>query len=209
MQKSSAAEVNAGNIMPSAETTSANTLLHELQLGGQLNKSVAETRRADFSLMLAMLVDDVREQSQFLLPKTAATKEIKQTESALRKQFNLPDKAPLALSSLDDIKQFNQAQILVDNDLANIQLANVMNPKPLAFRDDKKHIATEVMNNTSLFTQIKYKQAQQQALALSTQQSEHESSVNMDMPVNQSLAFNANTWLDGIQQSLVKAPLLN
>ena len=53
-----------------SDLSSTNVLLHELQLGEQLNESVEQTRRADFSLMLAMLAEDVREQSQFLLPKT-------------------------------------------------------------------------------------------------------------------------------------------
>ena len=35
--------------------SSTDVLLHELQLGEQLNESVVQTRRADFSLMLAML----------------------------------------------------------------------------------------------------------------------------------------------------------
>ena len=56
---------DTANILPD------NILLHELQLGEQLNDSVVQARRADFSLMLAMLAEDVREQSQFVLPKPA------------------------------------------------------------------------------------------------------------------------------------------
>ncbi|TYK64311.1 hypothetical protein CWS31_016400 [Colwellia echini] len=208
MQSSKVAEVNTGSLTPVAETSAANTLLHELQLGEQLNNSVVEKRRADFSLMLAMLAEDVREQSQFLLPKTAAASEIKHTEASLRKQFNLPAKAPLALSSLDEIKQFNQAQLITEHDLAAIQLTNILNPKPLAFRDNKQHISTEVLTNTSLFTQLKYKQAQQMMLC-DDQVSAQTISSEINKPLNQVLPFNANAWLDSVQQSLVKAPLLN
>lgn len=184
--------------------SSSSVLLHELQLGEQLNESVIQARRADFSLMLAMLTEDVREQSQFLLPQTDEATVAEVTNSALRKKFNLPEKAALALNTANDVKQFNQAQMIVDNDLANIHLTNAMIPRPLAFRDDKKFIESEVLKNTSLFTQLKYKQALEIGQIPESQQS-----ANTDKPLSQPLNFNANAWLDGIQQSLVKAPLLN
>jgi hypothetical protein len=194
--------------------SSASVLLHELQLGEQLNESVVQARRADFSLMLAMLTEDVREQSQFLLPQTEETITADVTNAALRKQFNLPNEAALALTSLDDVKQFNQVQTIIDNDLANIHLTNAMMAKPLAFRDDKKHIESQVLQNTSLFTQLKHKQAIAVNQRLSNQlqinqAQEKQVASNVDKQLSQPLSFNANAWLDGIQQSLVKAPLLN
>ena len=184
--------------------SSANVLLHELQLGEQLNESVGETRRADFTLMLAMLTDDVREQSQFLLPQATEPATVDVTNIALRKQFNLAEQAPLALSKLDDVKQFNQGQSIVDNDLANIHLSNAMKAKPLAFRDDKNHIESQVLQNTSLFTQLKHKQ-----ITAAASQGQPGSISDADKPLSKALTFNAKAWLDSIQQSLVKAPLLN
>jgi hypothetical protein len=192
--------------------SSASVLLHELQLGEQLNESVVQARRADFSLMLAMLTEDVREQSQFLLPQTEEAMAADVTNAALRKQFNLPNEAALALTSLDDVKQFNQVQTIIDNDLANIHLTNAMMPKPLAFRDDKKHIESQVLQNTSLFTQLKHKQAAELSKAHLNQLQEAQINPSLsdtDKPLSQPLNFNAKAWLDGIQQSLVKAPLLN
>jgi hypothetical protein len=192
--------------------SSASVLLHELQLGEQLNESVVQARRADFSLMLAMLTEDVREQSQFLLPQTEEAMAADVTNAALRKQFNLPNEAALALTSLDDVKQFNQVQTIIDNDLANIHLTNAMMPKPLAFRDDKKHIESQVLHNTSLFTQLKHKQAAELSKAHLNQLQEAQINPSLsdtDKPLSQPLNFNAKAWLDGIQQSLVKAPLLN
>lgn len=205
-QQLKTSEGGAGNLTP--EKLSSNVLLHELELGDKLNTSVAETRRADFSLMLAMLVEDVREQSQFLLPKTPAHSDVEYSDSSLRKEFHLPKKAPLALSTLDEIKQFNQAQIIVDNGLASIQLSNALSPKPLAFRDNKKHIHSEVIQNTSLFTQLKYKQ-EPVTQALNLQETQQVTVSDLDKPLNKPSKFNANAWLDGIQESLVKAPLLN
>lgn len=200
---------SAGHL--AADLSSTNVLLHELQLGEQLNESVEQTRRADFSLMLAMLAEDVREQSQFLLPKSQEVTPADLSNIALRKQFNLPDRAALALTTPNDVTQFNQAQSLVDNDLANIHLSNAMMPKPLAFRDDKKHIETQVLENTSLFTQIKYKQAAKACQIKCNQLAQNQSTAAIETgkPLSQSLNFNAKAWLDGIQQSLVKAPLVN
>lgn len=203
--KESVGNLSVDNLIP--ETFSANALLHELQLGEQLITSVVETRRADFSLMLAMLAEDVREHSQFLLPQTPAPAEIEQCNSLLRKAFNLPKKAPLALSTLDELNQFNQAHFIINNNIASIQLSHAMAPKPLAFRDNKKHICAEILDNTSLCTQLKYKQAQvTQDIGFIQTNSVTTSS---DKPLSQPLNFNAKAWLDGIQQSLVKAPLLN
>jgi hypothetical protein len=197
---------SAGHLV--SDLSSTNVLLHELQLGEQLNESVEQTRRADFSLMLAMLAEDVREQSQFLLPKTQEITPADLSNVALRKQFDLPDKTALALTTPDDVNQFNQAHTIVGNDLATIHLTNAMMPKPLAFRDDKKHIESQVLENTSLFTQLKYKQAAQ-AQSNQLLQDQLPTSNAADKPLGQSLNFNAEAWLDGIQQSLVKAPLLN
>lgn len=187
-------EGNSGHLTP--ENVSSNALLHELQLGEQLNESVSQTRRADFTLMLAMLAEDVREQSQFLLPQAEKSEPVDMSNTGMRQQFNLPRQAPMALKTLDDIKQFNQAQNIVDNDLANIHLANAMTPKPLAFRNDKKHIESQILQNTSLFTQLKYQQAQVVS---------HDTKKTLSQPMK----FNANAWLDNVQESLVKAPLLN
>ena len=201
---------SAGHL--ASDLSSTNVLLHELQLGEQLNESVEQTRRADFSLMLAMLAEDVREQSQFLLPKSEEETAVELSNLALRKQFNLPDKAKLALTTPNEVNQFNQAHTIVDNDLSNIHLTNAMMPKPLAFRDDNKHIESQVLENTSLFTQLKHKQAAEACQAHLNQLPQNQldtTSIETDKPLSQSLNFNAKAWLDGIQQSLVKAPLLN
>jgi hypothetical protein len=205
-QKIKASKGVVGDLTP--ETFSSNALLHELQLGEQLNHSVEQTRRADFSLMLAMLAEDVREQSQFLLPKTKTAPTTEATNKALRKAFNLPEQESLSLNTLDDINQFNEAQAIVDNDLATIKLSNAMKPKPLAFRDDKQHISTNVIENTSLFTQLKYKQSQLAQVNRITD-TEQATQNTIDKPISEMLNFNAKAWLDGIEQSLVKAPLLN
>jgi len=175
------------------ETLKPKTLLHELQLGEQLNESVHQARRADFSLMLAMLCDDVREQSQFIVPQLIPQQNITEktlTASSLRKQFDLPEQAPLAITDLAQINNYNQAQDIVENSLTNIHLTDAIKPKPLAFRDDASHIANNVMSNTSLVCQAKH--AQQDATIV----------------LNKRLSMDAKGWLKNIQTSLVKSRLV-
>jgi len=168
-------------------------LLHELQLGEQLNESVHQARRADFSLMLAMLCDDVREHSQFILPQADASlsEQSAQTSQTLRKHFDLPEQAPLALKNIEQISQYNQSQLLADNDLVSIQLSNALSPKALTFRDDKQHIGSNVLGNTSLTCQEKHL-SQQTAPVLNKQ-------INM----------NVEAWLKTVQTSLVKSSLVD
>ncbi len=166
-----------------------NILVHELQLGEQLNECVHNKRRSDFSLMLAMLADDVRSHSQFLVPKTEQAESVT-TDDTLRKEFNLPPLEPLALTEFENIRSFNQANLIVEKRLADLHLCNAMTPTPLAFRDDAQHIAHDVIANTSLYCQQQYKDDK-----YSTKE-------------QQRLAFNAKSWLNNVQETIVKSPLL-
>ena len=170
-------------------------LLHELQLGEQLNDCISQTRRADFSLMLAMLAHDVREQSQFVLPPRTDIKTASHDDAKLRSFFELPDAAPLALKNNEQINLFNQAEMLNEAGLESLHLTNAMTPKPLAFRNDNKHIQSKVMENTSLHCQLKHRQLTNEGNPVS-------------QVLNKPLSFNAKEWLKGVEESLVKAPLL-
>lgn len=182
------------------DTTNINTvtstpLLHELQLGERLNQCVHESRRSDFSLMLAMLCDDVREQSQFILPKSqpidgTSFDKSQVNNQTLRKYFDLPETAPLSLKTMEQINDFNQAQLIADNNLSTLSLANVISPKPLAFRNDFKHIPSDVLTNTSLICQKKHAKPEKEA-------------------INTRLNMHVVGWLKSIQTSVVKSKLVN
>lgn len=187
---------NLFNTSLNKQSVNSGPLLHELQLGEQLNECVHQSRRSDFSLMLAMLCDDVREQSQFILPQTApidgtSTESKQVTNQLLRKHFDLPDEAPLALKNIEQINQFNQGQLVADNNLTSLHLINALTPKPLAFRNDNKHIISEVLSNTTLVCQEKH--AQKQA----------------DKVINRPLSMHVEGWLKSIQTSLVKSNLVD
>lgn len=171
------------------QSINSNLLVDELQLGEQLNHCVHNERRSDFSLMLSMLTDDVRAHSQFKLPLTI-NDEVTSSEQLLRKSLELPDSPRLSLSSLDDIDEFSQAQFIENNQLESVHLSQALNPAPLAFRDDKFHVESSVMTNTTLYCQQQHK----------SRQSEQQL---------QRMNFNANEWLKVVQTSLVKAPLMD
>ena len=165
-------------------------LVHELQLGEQLNECIHEERLSDFSLMLAMLTKDVTAHSQFALPVTEQQQD-ETTNQTLRKEFSLPEESPLALTSLDDISAFNQAQLIQNEHYAQVHLLNVLNPKPLAFRDNNKHVPKQVIENTSLYCQQNHKNCSDGKMASSR------------------LAFKAKEWLKGIDQAILKSSMLN
>jgi len=167
-------------------------LTHEHELGEQLNECVHSDRLSDFSLMLAMLNDDAREFSEFKLPKTEIKAQA-QTEQSFRKSFELPEKAPLSLRSLEEISSFNNAELIDNNELLKLKLQEALTPSALAFRDDKSHIPTQVMANTSLHCQNR------QRKKLQGQETEKPSP---------SMNFNAKLWLTALQNTIVKAPLL-
>jgi len=171
-------------------------LVNELQLGDQLGQCVHSKRRADFSLMLAMLTEDVREHSQFFVPKTAI-KEANTGDDFFRKIYHLPAKTALAITDLDDINAFSQADLAEQNNFADIQLKNALRPLPLSFRDNKKHIPTKILTDTSIHCQQRYKEY------LSNK--DKSQSTVLSSPA----FFNAKAWLDNIQTTLVNATSVN
>ena len=175
------------------ESVDSQILVHELQLGEQLNESVHSARRADFSLLLAMLADDVQSHSQFSLPKTVP--DVKNTNDAtLRKEFELPENAPLSLDENHTTSIFNQSELIQSNNMAELHLSNALSPKPLAFRDDKKHITQQIISNTSLYCQKKFNQKRDNE--------------EIDSDITR-LSFDAKGWLKAVHNTIVKAPLLD
>lgn len=173
------------------DVLSNDILTHEQQLGEQLNESVHMARRSDFSLLLAMLTDDVRAHSQFKLPRTESP-EITTSSAQLRKEFQLPAEAPLAMADINELSAFNQANLVENNQFEQLHLTNALKPKPLAFRDDASHIANNVLENTSLYCQQQHRQSKVSSQQLSNQRAD----------------FNAKAWLAAVQTAIVKSPLM-
>ena len=159
-------------------------LINELQLGEQLNQCVHKKERSQFSLLLAMLTDDVQAHAQFSLPKSeVATSQTDEDNS--RKQFKLPQAQLLSLKEIEQVGSYSQADLVQGNNLSELRLLNAINPTPLAFRDDKKFIAKNILENTSLYCQKKYK------------------SKNLDNDFKTArLDFKAAEWLNAINKSM-------
>lgn len=164
-------------------------LHEELQLGNKLNECVHTGERSEFALLLAMLDQDVQQHSQFTLPKTDMTE--KQTDcDSLRKLFNLPSKQPLGLDSVEEIEQYNQADLVEKGCIDSIRLRACLNPSAMAFRDDKSHIETALVNNLSLHCRHRLNQKQ------------------LEKQPTKRLAFDAAGWLSGIRDTVVASSLV-
>ncbi|WP_076417844.1 VC2046/SO_2500 family protein [Colwellia sp. UCD-KL20] len=159
-------------------------LINELQLGEQLNQCIHKKERSQFSLLLAMLTDDVKAHAQFSLPKSETV--TSQTDKDnLRKQFKLPEAQLLSLKKIEQVGAYNQADLVLSNNLSKLRLLNAIKPSPLAFRDDKTFIAKNVLENTSLYCQKKYQ------------------SKNLDNDFKTAkLDFKATEWLNAINESM-------
>lgn len=164
-------------------------LHEELQLGNKLNQCVHTGERSEFALLLAMLDQDVQQHSQFTLPKTE--QKDKQIDcDSLRKLFKLPAKQPLGLDSVDKIEQFNQADLVEKGCIDSIRLKACLNPSAVAFRDDKGHIETALVNNLSLHCRHRLNQNQ------------------LEKQSNKRLSFDAAAWLSGIRDAVVASSLV-
>ena len=88
---------------------------------------------------------------------------------------------------------YNQADKITDAKLTEIQLQTALTPQALAFRDEANHIPHQVLSNTSLYCQNR-----------------HQTKVaGNDVDKVTRLAFNAKAWLDAVQTSLVKSPMMS
>ncbi|MBE0459614.1 MAG: VC2046/SO_2500 family protein [Pseudoalteromonas prydzensis] len=123
-------------------------LITESQLNNRLAKSVSESRRGEFALLLAMLSHDALDFSQFHLPKTPFdTHGASQNETQLREQLGAGPEQALAPAQFDIlIGQYN-AQRLQQGGMADIRLRSCLKPEPLVIRNDDKHIPLIVIDN--------------------------------------------------------------
>jgi|GEM_PF-2582900 len=169
-------------------TANNDILVNELQLGETLNKCVHKKERSQFSLLLAMLNDDVQAHAQFSLPKTEDQKN-KKEGSSLRDLFKLPQEQSLSINNFEQIKAYNQASLLKKESLTELSLLNALKPTPLAFRNNNKFISKNILDNTSLHCQKKYKL---------------ENSANSAKEVR--LNFQAQEWLNTVKESIHRFP---
>ncbi|CAM4152314.1 VC2046/SO_2500 family protein [Pseudoalteromonas byunsanensis] len=124
-------------------------LTREDQLGNALSVSVTEHRRADFSMLLAMLSQDALEFSQFHLPESELI-EAELSESALKKELQIGPQQALAPETYDMLIGQDNAARLAQSSLTTLKLQQCLSPEPLAIRNDKAHIPLVVVDNCEI-----------------------------------------------------------
>lgn len=128
--------------------------IHEAELGNQLSHSVHESRRNDFSLMLAMLVDDIREHSQFHQPQTQAEKP-QDSELQLRRQLAVNTPAPMSDEKLS-YAHHAQAVNISQGRQDTMRLQNALAKAPLAQFDQPQRVTSKVLENVSGYSKSRY-----------------------------------------------------
>jgi hypothetical protein len=129
-------------------------LINELQLGAQLNIAVANGTRDKFNLLLSLLSPDVRDFSQFDLPKT---KQGSLSKVELREAFSLPASQPLvnAGNSLQQAVRISHA--IHQKDLSGIRLQSLLNNEAILSRVSNMTFDAEVVDNLSFLSQTRLK----------------------------------------------------
>lgn len=120
-------------------------LINELQIGTGISQAVLHGRRADFSLMLALFSNDVRDTTP-----VEAIEQVETTEDVLRQRFEL--QVPQTLRSDQSSYQISarQADLFHQGGLASAKLSHYLTPEVLAYLpEDTQDLPEEVYLNLS------------------------------------------------------------
>lgn len=128
-------------------------LSNELQLGQQLNTSVVDDR-ANFSLLLALMSQDVQDQAQFHLESYNHQQDVQsKSNSSLQDQFPVPPQQPLVSDQTGEVQSLEAGELVNTHGLVAARLRHCLTPEPLSFELGKKHgIAADVFDNMELMT---------------------------------------------------------
>ncbi len=126
-------------------------LVDELQLGGRLNRALNEQDRADFSLMLALLSQDVTDAPLSVMPSGDAPPK----PEDLRHRFMLPKAQPLYGVRDDYARSAGLADLLnsEQGDIRGVFLTQCLAPEPLV--PFESIISPEVMSDLPPLSQEK------------------------------------------------------
>lgn len=123
-----------------------NMLINEIQLGTGLNQAVESGRRADFSLMLALLSSELMENT----PQDNVPEQI-QTEQQLRAYFELPSPQPLTTSEHCYQRSADQAKAFHESGIASTRLLHGLQPTALTFpAENTKGLPEDLFHNLSV-----------------------------------------------------------
>ncbi|WP_051202264.1 VC2046/SO_2500 family protein [Ferrimonas senticii] len=123
-------------------------LVNELQLGNALSSAVTESRRSDFGLMLAMLVQDARCFAEFQLPSASSNPAL-----SLRQRLQLPDEAPMVRQYCEDQRAIRCAEAFQQSGLTQSRLQQCLEPEPLELRGPYPFGLQQAFNNAEPWSQ--------------------------------------------------------
>jgi hypothetical protein len=138
---------------------SVELLVNEMQLGNQLSTAVKHNRSSDFSLLLAMMSQNVLDNAEFCLPAESPLAE-EVDEAMLRHQFELGEK-PVYAATDDSVMQSLLLGVdLHTEGLSEVKLNSYLRAEPLSRFDDTMHIDPQVLTNCEPTVQERHERQQ-------------------------------------------------
>jgi len=120
-------------------------IISELHFGQGISQAVTQGRRADFSLLLALFSNDVRDNTPVDKIDQTPT-----TEQLLRQRFELAPPQPLANDHSSYQISANQAAQFHQGGMASAKLSHYLTPEALTYRpQDTQGLPEEVYLNLS------------------------------------------------------------
>ena len=136
------------------EQIDSGLLINEWQLGTQLNIAVTNGTRDKFNLLLSLLSDDVRDFSQFDIPR-ATQASLNQLE--LRESLSLGVEQPLVNKGIS-LQQAEKLSISMHkSDHLDVRLQSLLNNEALLSRCNEVNFDAEVVDNLSFLSQTRLK----------------------------------------------------
>lgn len=130
-------------------------VINELQLGDHICAAVEQHRRADFSLLIAMFSEDVRE--------TVSIQHLNlesKTESKLREELQVPKPVELRSNEHSYSKGARISEQFHQGGIQSARLQNGLNPDSLAYMTEHTHnLGEDVFRNLSFHSKRTLKSA--------------------------------------------------
>ncbi len=141
-----------------SEQVEHSLLINEWQLGTQLNAAVANGTRDKFNLLLSLLSEDVRDFSQFDLPKATQSA---LTPQELRESFALAEPQPLVNRGIS-LQQAEQLSLSIhQQNMTDVRLQCILNNEALLTRYNKQNFDVDIVDNLSFLAQTRLKKVEQ------------------------------------------------
>lgn len=124
------------------------------ELKGALSKTLARQGRDDFSLLLAMLYQDVSQKLRI----TQTDDPPPDTRDLELASIDFYPKTPLAAEPQHWRQQELMTQAASQQDVTSLRLIQSMHPAPLALQNDAHFISDEIKANCDMFCQLRMRE---------------------------------------------------